>query len=157
MSIRILPNWWAQSEKFWKKILSQDSLSSLPQIPHSWKNRFKRGELDFHEAVLFVLSCVLVFLISPLRRRKNMVGLVLASIGLGLLSQSLYDSRIVLFSVTGLLAFSYPVVMVILVMSIALPWWFSMLGFLSFARTKLLKNSWVLSIGLSLAFFYMFF
>ena len=156
MSLRILPTWWASLEQQWKRILKQEILVSHSNIEESWKDRFKRGVLLFHEAVLGLLFSVCVFLAAPMARNKKMVGLLSAMIGFGLLCTPLYDTRIIIFSIMGVLAFPYPAVLLVLMMSIALPWWFSVLGFLTFVRTGSLKKAWLLSIGLSLAFFYMF-
>ena len=155
--IRILPMWWGHAEQLWNDVLKKEPLSSVSKTQRSWKSRFMRGDLHFHEAILVSLFSVFFFLVSPLSRTKSMLGIVLGSIGVGLLLSPFHDSRIVIISTIGLLAFSYPSVVVLLIMSVGLPWWFSLLGLISFVRTTLLKRAWIISVGLSLAFFYMLF
>ena len=157
ISVRILPSWWAHGEKLWNNVLNREPLSSFSNRQHSWKQRFMRGELHLHEALLASALSLFFFLLSPLPRTRSMFAVILASIGLGVLLLPYHDSRVAIIPIVGLIASLYPPVVVILIMSVALPWWFSLLSLFSFVRTSSLKRSWIISIGLSLAFSFMLF
>jgi hypothetical protein len=156
MSIRQLPVWWGWAERAWFSIVYKKKLISYTARESSWQSRFIRGRLLFHEALLLLVLGSFFFLLFPISKKRVGLGVVLGTMGFGVLLAPLHDARIMVMSIAGMLLFSYPAVIVLLVMSVGLPWWFGFCGILSLMRSTITPYAWLFSFGLSLAFFWMF-
>lgn len=155
MSVRLFPVWWSDAEQLWFSIVHEQERMSYSIQEDSLKSRFLRGRLWLHEALLFVSGFSFISILFPGTKKRLKIGLVFGSMGMGVLLGTMYDARVVIITIIGLLTHRTPIVIGVLLLSVGLPWWCGLYGLLSLLRNKQTSYTWLIGVGLSLAFFFM--
>ena len=156
--VRLLPHWWATLESLWFEFRNDERKTRFTYLgmettERSFQQRLLRRELSFGEVLTLISLTLMLAFLYPFSNKRIGVGLILITLGCGMVLESWGDSKLWMTAILGCIGYRYPVLSGTLWLYLATPFWGVVCALPSVLCSKRAAYAWIWPFVLLLSFF----